>query len=140
MGHATAPIGCVHTCQSPTTHHAAHLAQDRERIRNVLDGRIGEDCIEATVRELERFPLADREAQVGNPLRRRERTRRIDLRRLDVDANDFAGATARANPRVIEPGPQPTSSTRIPGCRCAKRNAPSRSAVRLSMWLTIDWL
>ena len=40
------------------------------------------------------------------------------------------GATCSARPSVIEPGPQPTSSTRIPASRWGMKNAACRVAVR----------
>jgi hypothetical protein len=42
------------------------------------------------------------------------------------------GATRCAKPAVMEPGPQPTSSSRIPGFRNGRRNAAAFSTVRLA--------
>src|SRR5437773_11953800 len=44
-----------------------------------------------------------------------------------------AGATTPASPTVIEPGPQPTSSTRIPVSRYGRKKAASSPAVHLAI-------
>ena len=48
------------------------------------------------------------------------------------------GATRLASPAVIEPGPQPTSSRRMPGRSIGRKNAASLSAVRLAWFDTTD--
>src|SRR5262249_29490253 len=48
------------------------------------------------------------------------------------------GATRLARPAVIEPGPQPTSSSRWPGRSSARKKAASFSAVRLAWLLTTE--
>ena len=51
-----------------------------------------------------------------------------------------AGSTRCARPDVIVPGPQPTSSKRIPGLRNGRKKAAVVSAVRVA-WLatTVGW-
>ena len=49
-----------------------------------------------------------------------------------------AGSTRWARPAVMEPGPQPTSSNRMPGLRKGRKNAAEFSAVRLAWLVTTE--
>ena len=61
--------------------------------------------------------IADLEGRIGEP----SRARRLDQRLGDVDAQHMAALapTALASSAVVPPVPQPTSSTRSPGCALA---------------------
>ena len=49
------------------------------------------------------------------------------------------GAKRSAKPRVMLPGPQPTSSSVIPAFNSGRRNAAASSAVRRPCWRTVAW-
>ena len=106
--------------RAPGPRDARHLAHPAIGIAHEADDKRGERGVELPVRPGQRFrhPLADVGARVALAARRHELRRRIDRR-------DVRSAEACDELRVSPPGPQPTSTTRLPG---VTRAASARAA------------
>lgn len=92
--------------------------------------RVSEDRVERIVREGKSVRVAYLKAHVREAALDGKVTCPLNLRLLEVNADHAPGATTLASPRVMVPGPQPTSSTFMSGRRCDKKKAASRAAVR----------
>jgi hypothetical protein len=95
------------------------MLQDLMRIGDVEAGVRDRQLVCAADDEREVFESAVFLAGPGDRLRRR------------VDTDDGSRGNGCGEPAVMEPGPQPTSTMRLPGKRWGRRKAAASSAVLL---------
>jgi len=115
QGRCTIVVGDAH--HAARTEHTLHLAQGAQRLAEMLHQCLREHGIEAGVRVWELVDRGGLEADIRNTALDCHDASAAYLGRLDVDADDLAGRDRHGQVDGDQPGPQPQSSTRMPGRR-----------------------